>query len=278
MRRQAVVVETVLPTAVALAQGDKTTRVNDGGGQQGDHRLLGRATGGLRREQVGARCGTRFVAGGGDQLVKRGYVAGDQPLDEQLLGREVVEQSTLADPGLSSHGCDRDPVSAITHQDTSGRVEYALSRLPCTIACHNAPSRTILPLTVPDALRLQTGRPVQYSAVMHWWFLAGAIGAEVFATSCLRAATRAESAWIWWALVIGGYLAAFGLFFAALSHGAPLAAAYATWSGVGVALTAVVAWLVFAERLTLGALAGIALVVAGVVLIEWCGHPHEAAA
>ena len=110
---------------------------------------------------------------------------------------------------------------------------------------------------------------------MHWCFLIGAIGAEVFATSSLRAATLAGAAWVWWLSAIGGYLAAFGLFFAALSHGASVAAAYATWSGIGVALIAVVAWLVFAERLTPGAVVGIALVVVGVVLIEWCGHPQE---
>lgn len=114
--------------------------------------------------------------------------------------------------------------------------------------------------------------------MMHWWFLFGAIGAEVFATSSLRAATQAENGWVWWVGAISGYVTAFGLFFAALSHGAPLAAAYATWSGVGVALTAVIAWLVFAERLTLGSAIGIGLVVAGVVLIEWCGNQPEATA
>ncbi|WP_373277719.1 SMR family transporter [Gordonia araii] len=64
----------------------------------------------------------------------------------------------------------------------------------------------------------------------------------------MRAATLTEAAWGWWLVATSGYLAAFGLFFAALSSGAPLPAAYATWSGVGVALTAVVAWLVFASR------------------------------
>lgn len=111
---------------------------------------------------------------------------------------------------------------------------------------------------------------------MHWWFLFGAIGAEVFATSSLRAATQAENGWAWWLGAIGGYLTAFGMFFAALSHGAPLAAAYAIWSGVGVALTAVVSWLVFAERLTLGSAIGIGLVVAGVTVIELCGQRQGA--
>lgn len=113
---------------------------------------------------------------------------------------------------------------------------------------------------------------------MRWLFLIGAIAAEVFATSSLRAATEAEAAWIWWVSAIGGYLAAFALLFATLSQGASLAATYATWSGVGVALTAVVAWLVFAERLTPGAITGIAFIVVGVVLIEWCGRAPDLAA
>ncbi|MDR6866422.1 small multidrug resistance pump [Microbacterium resistens] len=104
---------------------------------------------------------------------------------------------------------------------------------------------------------------------MHWWFLSGAIVAEVLATLSLRASTDADPAWPWWVFTGVGYASAFGLLFAALSHGAALSGAYATWSGVGVALTAIAAWLVFGERLTIGAIVGIVLVIAGVVLIEW---------
>jgi multidrug transporter EmrE-like cation transporter len=44
---------------------------------------------------------------------------------------------------------------------------------------------------------------------------------------------------------------------------------------VGVALTALVAYGVFRERLTVGALVGIGLIVAGVVVVELSGHPAE---
>ncbi|MGB4779056.1 DMT family transporter [Microbacterium sp.] len=107
---------------------------------------------------------------------------------------------------------------------------------------------------------------------MSWWFLVGAIGAEVLATGSLRAAAQPGATWAWWIGVAGGYASAFGLLYAALSHDTPLSSAYAIWSGVGVALTAVVAWLVFGERLTPGAMVGIALIVAGVVLVEAFGH------
>lgn len=104
-------------------------------------------------------------------------------------------------------------------------------------------------------------------------FLIAAIAAEVFATSSLRAATDADTAWPWWAAATAGYVASFTLLYAALSGGTSLASAYAIWSGAGVALTAIVSWLIFSERLTLGALAGMTLVVAGVVLIELYGKP-----
>lgn len=113
---------------------------------------------------------------------------------------------------------------------------------------------------------------------MSWWFLFGAIGTEVFATASLRAAAQPGASWAWWIGVVGGYAAAFGLLYAALSHGTPLSSAYAIWSGVGVALTAVVAWVVFGERLTPGAIIGIVLIVAGVVLLETCGHSSGASA
>lgn len=44
------------------------------------------------------------------------------------------------------------------------------------------------------------------------------------------------------------------------------------WAGLGVAATAVVGWLVFSERMPFAVVAGIGLVVSGVLLIELCGR------
>lgn len=108
-------------------------------------------------------------------------------------------------------------------------------------------------------------------------FLIAAIAAEVLATSSLRAATDAETAWPWWTAATAGYAAAFTFLYAALANGMSLASAYAIWSGAGVAITAAVSWLVFSDRLTTGALAGMALVIAGVVLIELYGKSGNGA-
>lgn len=108
---------------------------------------------------------------------------------------------------------------------------------------------------------------------MRWLLLAIAIAAEVAATSSMRAATvKGASPW-WWAPVTVGYVLSFVLFAAALEKGAALGASYAIWAGGGVALTAVVAYAVFHERITVGTLVGIVLIVVGVVVVELAGHP-----
>jgi small multidrug resistance pump len=48
----------------------------------------------------------------------------------------------------------------------------------------------------------------------------------------------------------------------------PTGIAYAVWSGVGILLITVVAWIFQGQRLDLPALAGIALIVAGVIVMN----------
>ncbi|MCX8003808.1 MAG: SMR family transporter, partial [Burkholderiaceae bacterium] len=48
----------------------------------------------------------------------------------------------------------------------------------------------------------------------------------------------------------------------------PVGVAYAVWSGVGIALITLIGWLVFKQTLDAPALVGIALIVAGVVVIQ----------
>lgn len=111
---------------------------------------------------------------------------------------------------------------------------------------------------------------------MGYIYLAGAIVAEVIATSFLKL-TSGDRA-VWWAfpIVIIGYITAFSLLSASLGRGVPLGTAYGIWAGMGVALVAGVSWLVFGESLTFGQLAGIALIIAGVALVELTGNHGEA--
>jgi small multidrug resistance pump len=48
----------------------------------------------------------------------------------------------------------------------------------------------------------------------------------------------------------------------------PVGIAYAIWAGVGIVLIAIVGWVVFGQKLDLPAIAGIALIVIGVVIVN----------
>ena len=101
----------------------------------------------------------------------------------------------------------------------------------------------------------------------HWICLALAIVFEVFGTTMLKVAAGAPS----WAPATGvavGYGAAFVCLGFALRV-APVGVAYAIWSGVGTALVALVGWAAFGERLTLAGAGGIALIIAGVVVVQF---------
>ncbi|SDG39822.1 small multidrug resistance pump [Roseospirillum parvum] len=66
-------------------------------------------------------------------------------------------------------------------------------------------------------------------------------------------------------------LVAYGVAFYFLSltlKSIPIGIAYAIWAGVGVALIALVGWLVHGQRLDAPALIGLGLIVAGVVVLN----------
>ncbi|MCZ8518564.1 MULTISPECIES: DMT family transporter [Paenibacillus] len=103
-------------------------------------------------------------------------------------------------------------------------------------------------------------------------FLAVAIVTELFGTSMLKASAGFTK--LWPSL---GVLAGFGIAFYSLSlslQSIPLSVAYAIWSGVGTALTAVIGVLVWKESITLPTAGGILLIIAGVVLINVKGPAH----
>lgn len=102
-------------------------------------------------------------------------------------------------------------------------------------------------------------------AAMSYLFLAIAIVSEVIATSALKASngfTRLVPS----ILVLVGYGSA--LYFLSLTLRAiPVGVAYAIWSGAGVSLITVIAWVVFRQRLDVAALIGLSLIVSGVMVL-----------
>ena len=101
---------------------------------------------------------------------------------------------------------------------------------------------------------------------MQWLYLAIAIVSEVVATSALKAA-NGFARWEASLLVVSGYVSAFYFLSLALRT-IPLGVAYAIWSGVGVALIILVGWVVYRQPLNVASLIGIALIVAGVIVLH----------
>ena len=100
----------------------------------------------------------------------------------------------------------------------------------------------------------------------HHLFLLGAIVAEVVATSALKA-SEGFTRWGPTALVVVGYALAFWLLSLTL-RAIPVGIAYATWSGLGVVLIALAGWWLYGQRPDAPALAGMALIVAGVLVMS----------
>ncbi len=93
---------------------------------------------------------------------------------------------------------------------------------------------------------------------MTWVFLAVAIMAEVIATAALKATDGFTRL---------GYAVAF-YFLSIVLRTIPVGIAYAIWAGAGVALVALIGRVVYGQTLDLAAVLGIALIVAGVVVLN----------
>lgn len=101
---------------------------------------------------------------------------------------------------------------------------------------------------------------------MAWLILGFAIITEVIATTALKY-TEGFTKMVPTAVSLLGY----GLSFFALSrilNQIPLAIAYAIWSGAGISLVGIIGWLWLGQKLDVGALIGIGLIITGVIIIN----------
>lgn len=101
---------------------------------------------------------------------------------------------------------------------------------------------------------------------MNYLFLAIAIVSEVMATSALKATHGFTRPWPSVVVVIG-YVSAF-YFLSLTLRTIPIGVAYAIWSGIGIALVTAIAWWFYGQRLDLAAIIGLALIVAGVLVLN----------
>ncbi len=101
---------------------------------------------------------------------------------------------------------------------------------------------------------------------MNYVYLFVAIACEVVATSALKAADGFSRLWPSVIVIVG-----YGLAFYCLSltvRTIPVGIAYAIWSGIGIVLIALVGWIVYRQPLDLPAVLGMALILAGVLIIN----------
>jgi multidrug transporter EmrE-like cation transporter len=102
---------------------------------------------------------------------------------------------------------------------------------------------------------------------MNKWLILGiAIMAETMATAALKSSegfTRLVPS----VLVVVGYAVAFYCLSVTLRV-IPVGIAYAIWSGVGIILITIIGWTLFGQKLDAPALIGMALIIAGVVIMN----------
>jgi small multidrug resistance pump len=101
---------------------------------------------------------------------------------------------------------------------------------------------------------------------MQFVYLGIAIVAEVIATSALKASQgfRVLGPSV---LVVAGYAVSF-YFLSLTLKTMSIGIAYAIWSGVGLVLISLVAWWLYGQALDAAALVGMALIAAGVAVIN----------
>lgn len=108
-----------------------------------------------------------------------------------------------------------------------------------------------------------------------WFWLAGAILAEVTGTVALRFSEG-------FTRLVPSIVVAFGYGFAfyglsqALTRGMAVGVAYGVWAAAGVALIALIGAAFLGESLTWVQVGGIALVIGGVLALQLGGAPHAA--
>ena len=68
--------------------------------------------------------------------------------------------------------------------------------------------------------------------------------------------------------MVAGYLASFSFLTLVLRAGMPVGVAYGIWGALGTAITAVLAAIIFGDPFTGPIIAGIGLIIAGVLMVE----------
>lgn len=99
-----------------------------------------------------------------------------------------------------------------------------------------------------------------------YWFLILAIVSEVTASTALRA-TKGFTQLVPSIITVAGYVVSFYALAQTLTT-IKLGIAYAIWSGIGIILVTILGFVVYKQKLDWPAIAGIILIIIGVVVIQ----------
>jgi len=99
-----------------------------------------------------------------------------------------------------------------------------------------------------------------------WLLLLVAILSEVIGTAALKASDGFTKLWPVLTVIVGYSLSFYCL--SMVLRTIPVGVAYAVWSGVGILLITLVAWLFMGQKLDAGAIAGILLILSGVIVMN----------
>lgn len=109
---------------------------------------------------------------------------------------------------------------------------------------------------------------------MKWFWLISSIICEVIGTTCLKLSSEGGKHTVWYSTgVVVFYVACFALLGGAMRHFS-LSVVYATWSGLGVGLLALIGVIFFGDEITLLKLLSLALIIIGIVGLNMSGISH----
>ena len=99
-----------------------------------------------------------------------------------------------------------------------------------------------------------------------WIYLGLAIISEVIATTSLKS-TEGFTKFFPSTIVVIGYCVAF-YFLSLTLDSIPVGVVYAVWSGAGIVGIAILSWIIYGQSLDLGTGIGMALIIAGIVVMR----------
>lgn len=106
-----------------------------------------------------------------------------------------------------------------------------------------------------------------------WLLLSLAIISEVIATTSLKS-TEGFTRLIPSVIVLAGYTAA-AYFLSLTLDTIPVGVAYAIWSGAGIALIAILSYVLFDQKYDVAGILGMTLIVIGIIILRFVSEPSE---